>query len=164
MCSSEFLADWTISLPLVVFHCAEGLREKSKQGFTGHSALLREKSISSLHVGVFPGVLLWCRLVHVLWFTVHLCGSDEAHGAVVPGVNSLAQSLSANPHISSSLIHPDLSGNTFRGDDMQVRNTRTHTHTHTHTNTHTLAITLSRWIQICIKNGVRCCHDMSLCF
>ncbi|XP_046890784.1 F-actin-uncapping protein LRRC16A-like isoform X1 [Hypomesus transpacificus] len=35
------------------------------------------------------------------------------------GVNSLAQSLSANPHISSSLIHLDLSGNTFRGDDMQ---------------------------------------------
>ncbi|XP_039661914.1 F-actin-uncapping protein LRRC16A-like isoform X3 [Perca fluviatilis] len=35
------------------------------------------------------------------------------------GVNSLCQSLSANPSISSSLVHLDLSGNVFRGDDMQ---------------------------------------------
>uniref|UniRef100_A0A8C9XT96 Capping protein regulator and myosin 1 linker 1 n=1 Tax=Sander lucioperca TaxID=283035 RepID=A0A8C9XT96_SANLU len=37
------------------------------------------------------------------------------------GVNSLCQSLSANPSISSSLVHLDLSGNVFRGDDMQVQ-------------------------------------------
>ncbi|XP_069393289.1 F-actin-uncapping protein LRRC16A isoform X3 [Paralichthys olivaceus] len=35
------------------------------------------------------------------------------------GVNSLCQSLSANPSISSSLVHLDLSGNILRGDDMQ---------------------------------------------
>ncbi|XP_047453879.1 F-actin-uncapping protein LRRC16A-like isoform X2 [Mugil cephalus] len=35
------------------------------------------------------------------------------------GVNSLCQSLSANPSISSSLVHLDLSGNMLRGDDMQ---------------------------------------------
>ncbi|KAM3873708.1 F-actin-uncapping protein LRRC16A-like [Diretmus argenteus] len=35
------------------------------------------------------------------------------------GVNSLCQSLSANPSIPSSLVHLDLSGNVFRGDDMQ---------------------------------------------
>ncbi|KAL0963365.1 hypothetical protein UPYG_G00305400 [Umbra pygmaea] len=33
------------------------------------------------------------------------------------GVNSLAQSLSANPSISSDLAHMDLSGNILRGDD-----------------------------------------------
>ncbi|XP_062254942.1 F-actin-uncapping protein LRRC16A-like [Platichthys flesus] len=36
------------------------------------------------------------------------------------GVNSLCQSLSANPSISSSLVHLDLSGNILRGDDMQL--------------------------------------------
>uniref|UniRef100_A0A3Q4I7L3 Capping protein regulator and myosin 1 linker 1 n=1 Tax=Neolamprologus brichardi TaxID=32507 RepID=A0A3Q4I7L3_NEOBR len=35
------------------------------------------------------------------------------------GVNSLCQSLSANPSIPSSLVHLDLSGNMLRGDDMQ---------------------------------------------
>ncbi|XP_029307121.1 F-actin-uncapping protein LRRC16A-like isoform X2 [Cottoperca gobio] len=35
------------------------------------------------------------------------------------GVNSLCQSLSANPSIPSSLVHLDLSGNVLRGDDMQ---------------------------------------------
>uniref|UniRef100_A0A3B3UGK2 CARMIL pleckstrin homology domain-containing protein n=1 Tax=Poecilia latipinna TaxID=48699 RepID=A0A3B3UGK2_9TELE len=35
------------------------------------------------------------------------------------GVNSLCQSLSANPTIASSLVHLDLSGNMLRGDDMQ---------------------------------------------
>ncbi|XP_077431257.1 F-actin-uncapping protein LRRC16A-like isoform X2 [Vanacampus margaritifer] len=35
------------------------------------------------------------------------------------GVNSLCQSLSANPSIPSSLVHLDLSGNILRGDDMQ---------------------------------------------
>uniref|UniRef100_A0A3Q1G925 Capping protein regulator and myosin 1 linker 1 n=1 Tax=Acanthochromis polyacanthus TaxID=80966 RepID=A0A3Q1G925_9TELE len=35
------------------------------------------------------------------------------------GVNSLCQSLSANPSIPSSLVHLDLSGNLLRGDDMQ---------------------------------------------
>uniref|UniRef100_A0A3Q2QT46 Capping protein regulator and myosin 1 linker 1 n=1 Tax=Fundulus heteroclitus TaxID=8078 RepID=A0A3Q2QT46_FUNHE len=35
------------------------------------------------------------------------------------GVNSLCQSLSANPSIASSLVHLDLSGNLLRGDDMQ---------------------------------------------
>ncbi|XP_068179746.1 F-actin-uncapping protein LRRC16A-like [Antennarius striatus] len=35
------------------------------------------------------------------------------------GVNSLCQSLSANPFIPSSLVHLDLSGNVLRGDDMQ---------------------------------------------
>ncbi|KAK5601767.1 F-actin-uncapping protein LRRC16A [Crenichthys baileyi] len=35
------------------------------------------------------------------------------------GVNSLCQSLSANPSIASSLVHLDLSGNMLRGDDMQ---------------------------------------------
>lgn len=43
----------------------------------------------------------------------------------VLGVNSLCQSLSANPSIPSSLVHLDLSGNVLRGDDMQVQ---THTH------------------------------------
>jgi len=38
----------------------------------------------------------------------------------VLGVNSLCQSLSANPSIPSSLVHLDLSGNMLRGDDMQV--------------------------------------------
>lgn len=38
------------------------------------------------------------------------------------GVNSLCQSLSANPSIASSLVHLDLSGNMLRGDDMQVNN------------------------------------------
>uniref|UniRef100_A0A8C5FAT5 Capping protein regulator and myosin 1 linker 1 n=1 Tax=Gadus morhua TaxID=8049 RepID=A0A8C5FAT5_GADMO len=36
------------------------------------------------------------------------------------GVNSLCQSLSANPSIPSSLVHLDLSGNVLRGDEMQV--------------------------------------------
>uniref|UniRef100_A0A665TFN7 Capping protein regulator and myosin 1 linker 1 n=1 Tax=Echeneis naucrates TaxID=173247 RepID=A0A665TFN7_ECHNA len=35
------------------------------------------------------------------------------------GVNSLCQSLSANPSIPSSLVHLDLSGNILRGDDMK---------------------------------------------
>ncbi|XP_072317443.1 F-actin-uncapping protein LRRC16A-like isoform X2 [Eucyclogobius newberryi] len=35
------------------------------------------------------------------------------------GVNSLCQSLSANPSIPGSLLHLDLSGNILRGDDMQ---------------------------------------------
>ncbi|CAL8289179.1 unnamed protein product [Merluccius merluccius] len=35
------------------------------------------------------------------------------------GVNSLCQSLSANPSIPSSLVHLDLSGNVLRGDEMQ---------------------------------------------
>ncbi|XP_037309621.2 F-actin-uncapping protein LRRC16A-like isoform X3 [Pungitius pungitius] len=35
------------------------------------------------------------------------------------GVNSLCQSLSANPSIPSSLVHLDLSGNVLRGDDIQ---------------------------------------------
>uniref|UniRef100_A0A674N8B0 Capping protein regulator and myosin 1 linker 1 n=1 Tax=Takifugu rubripes TaxID=31033 RepID=A0A674N8B0_TAKRU len=35
------------------------------------------------------------------------------------GVNSLCQSLCANPSIPSSLVHLDLSGNVLRGDDMQ---------------------------------------------
>ncbi|XP_055083820.1 F-actin-uncapping protein LRRC16A-like isoform X2 [Periophthalmus magnuspinnatus] len=35
------------------------------------------------------------------------------------GVNSLCQSLSANPSIPGSLLHLDLSGNMLRGDDMQ---------------------------------------------
>ncbi|XP_051921660.1 F-actin-uncapping protein LRRC16A-like isoform X2 [Hippocampus zosterae] len=35
------------------------------------------------------------------------------------GVNSLCQSLSANPFIPNSLVHLDLSGNILRGDDMQ---------------------------------------------
>lgn len=35
------------------------------------------------------------------------------------GVNSLCQSLGANPFIPSSLLHLDLSGNILRGDDMQ---------------------------------------------
>uniref|UniRef100_H3CW70 Capping protein regulator and myosin 1 linker 1 n=1 Tax=Tetraodon nigroviridis TaxID=99883 RepID=H3CW70_TETNG len=35
------------------------------------------------------------------------------------GVNSLCQSLCANPSIPSSLLHLDLSGNVLRGDDMQ---------------------------------------------
>ncbi|CAL9705468.1 unnamed protein product [Knipowitschia caucasica] len=35
------------------------------------------------------------------------------------GVNSLCQSLSANPSIASCLLHLDLSGNILRGDDMQ---------------------------------------------
>ncbi|XP_034031124.1 F-actin-uncapping protein LRRC16A-like isoform X2 [Thalassophryne amazonica] len=35
------------------------------------------------------------------------------------GVNSLCQSLSANPSIPSSLVHLDLSGNILRGDEMQ---------------------------------------------
>ncbi|KAM9807205.1 F-actin-uncapping protein LRRC16A-like isoform 1-T1 [Syngnathus typhle] len=35
------------------------------------------------------------------------------------GVNSLCQSLSANPSIPGSLVHLDLSGNILRGDDMQ---------------------------------------------
>uniref|UniRef100_A0A8C5MQY3 Capping protein regulator and myosin 1 linker 1 n=1 Tax=Leptobrachium leishanense TaxID=445787 RepID=A0A8C5MQY3_9ANUR len=34
------------------------------------------------------------------------------------GVNSLSQSLSANPLIASTLIHLDLSGNVLRGDDL----------------------------------------------
>lgn len=38
----------------------------------------------------------------------------------VLGVNSLCQSLCANPSIPSSLVHLDLSGNVLRGDDMQV--------------------------------------------
>lgn len=45
--------------------------------------------------------------------------------AHVIGVNSLCQSLSANPFIPSSLVHLDLSGNILRGDDMQV-----HAHGH----------------------------------
>ena len=60
----------------------------------------------------------------------------------VLGVNSLCQSLSANPSIPSSLVHLDLSGNVLRGDDMQVRShththARTHARTHAHTHTHT---------------------------
>lgn len=35
------------------------------------------------------------------------------------GVNSLCQSLGANPSIPGSLLHLDLSGNILRGDDMQ---------------------------------------------
>ncbi|XP_037533001.1 F-actin-uncapping protein LRRC16A [Nematolebias whitei] len=35
------------------------------------------------------------------------------------GINSLCQSLSANPLTPSSLVHLDLSGNVLRGDDMQ---------------------------------------------
>uniref|UniRef100_A0A3B3C3R9 Capping protein regulator and myosin 1 linker 1 n=1 Tax=Oryzias melastigma TaxID=30732 RepID=A0A3B3C3R9_ORYME len=35
------------------------------------------------------------------------------------GVNSLCQSLSANPSIPTSLVHLDVSGNMLRGDDMQ---------------------------------------------
>lgn len=35
------------------------------------------------------------------------------------GVNSLCQSLGANPSIPSSLVHLDLSGNILRGDDLQ---------------------------------------------
>uniref|UniRef100_A0A2K6BVT2 Capping protein regulator and myosin 1 linker 1 n=1 Tax=Macaca nemestrina TaxID=9545 RepID=A0A2K6BVT2_MACNE len=34
------------------------------------------------------------------------------------GVNSLSQSLSANPLTASTLVHLDLSGNVFRGDDL----------------------------------------------
>lgn len=50
----------------------------------------------------------------VIMLTVHIC-------VCVLGVNSLCQSLSANPSIPSSLVHLDLSGNVLRGDDMQVQ-------------------------------------------
>uniref|UniRef100_A0A3B3Z0E0 CARMIL C-terminal domain-containing protein n=1 Tax=Poecilia mexicana TaxID=48701 RepID=A0A3B3Z0E0_9TELE len=39
------------------------------------------------------------------------------------GVNSLCQALCANPIIASTLTHLDLSGNSLRGDDLQVCNT-----------------------------------------
>lgn len=38
----------------------------------------------------------------------------------VSGVNSLSQSLSANPLTASTLSHLDLSGNALRGDDLSV--------------------------------------------
>uniref|UniRef100_A0A3B4ZFV6 Leucine-rich repeat-containing protein 16A-like n=1 Tax=Stegastes partitus TaxID=144197 RepID=A0A3B4ZFV6_9TELE len=37
------------------------------------------------------------------------------------GVNSLCQALCANPVVASTLTHLDLSGNSLRGDDLQVR-------------------------------------------
>lgn len=40
--------------------------------------------------------------------------------SLVAGVNSLCQSLSANPLTASSLTHLDLSGNALRGDDLSV--------------------------------------------
>lgn len=38
----------------------------------------------------------------------------------VSGVNSLSQSLSANPLTATTLIHLDLSGSGLRGDDLSV--------------------------------------------
>lgn len=40
--------------------------------------------------------------------------------SLVAGVNSLCQSLSANPLTASTLTHLDLSGNALRGDDLSV--------------------------------------------
>ncbi len=65
-----------------------------------------------------------------VWVCVCVC-------VCVLGVNSLCQSLSANPSIPGSLVHLDLSGNVLRGDDMQVRQACAHSLTHTHTHTHT---------------------------
>lgn len=40
------------------------------------------------------------------------------------GVNSLCQALCANPAVASALTHLDLSGNSLRGDDLQVLSRR----------------------------------------
>lgn len=40
------------------------------------------------------------------------------------GVNSLCQALCANPAVATALTHLDLSGNSLRGDDLQVRGRR----------------------------------------
>uniref|UniRef100_A0A7N6B2U1 CARMIL C-terminal domain-containing protein n=1 Tax=Anabas testudineus TaxID=64144 RepID=A0A7N6B2U1_ANATE len=45
------------------------------------------------------------------------------------GVNSLCQALCANPVVASTLSHLDLSGNSLKGDDLQVHRSYTHQHT-----------------------------------
>ena len=44
----------------------------------------------------------------------------KLHLVIVAGVNSLSQSLSANPLTATTLVHLDLSGNILRGDDLSV--------------------------------------------
>lgn len=51
-----------------------------------------------------------------MWYVI----SSELPVYVLSGVNSLAQALSANPAVPTTLTHLDLCGNSLRGDDLPV--------------------------------------------
>ena len=69
--------------------------------------------------------LPFCCSPDLVWFNTVLLVSSPfviylSSYPCLPGVNSLAQSLSANQSIPSTLTHLDLSGNILRGDDLTV--------------------------------------------
>lgn len=87
-----------------------------------HSTFWARSFRSSPTADFLPFPSIYCQ--NIKWRFESCDNADSACFVCVcvTGVNSLCQSLSANPSIPSSLVHLDLSGNMLRGDDMQVLN------------------------------------------